>query len=116
MAESPVKVNLEGDANKFVDQIKGGIGDIAEQLKVNASLIFNNSSKPVNFYVYNYADSVFWISAMHTMVAPNKVGKVAASGVAFKVHPDDNKDHEFLVEPHKAYIYWGPGSIDEIRK
>ncbi|MBI6629932.1 hypothetical protein [Pontibaca salina] len=108
--------NVSGDANKFVDQVTKGIGDIAQQLKVNKALVFNHTDKPVNFYVYNYADNLYWISAMHTLVAPGKVGAVAASGVSFKVHPGDNTEHQFLVEPGKAYLYHGPGSVEEVKE
>lgn len=115
MAELPAALkNATGDLNKFVDQVYNGIGFIADALKVNKALVYNNTKQAVNFYVYNYVDVVYWISAMHTLVAPNKVGAVAASGTVFKIHPNDNKDHEFLVEPHKAYVYFGPGDIVEV--
>jgi hypothetical protein len=115
MSELPEELkNLKGDANKFVDQIYNGVGVVADQLKVNNAIIYNYTDSPVNFYVYNYSDTVYWVSAMHTLVAPEKAGAVAASGVTFKIHPNDNKDQEFLVEPHKAYIYFGPGDVMEI--
>jgi hypothetical protein len=107
-------LKLKGDVNKFVDQIRSGVGDISQQLKVNKSLILNNTSEPVNFYVYNYVDNAYWISAMHSLAAPNKAVAVAASGVAFKIHPNDNKQQEFLVDPGRAYIYNGPGDITPV--
>lgn len=107
---------VKGNLNQFVEQVKDGVSEIADQLKINKALIYNNTGEPVNFYVYNYIDTAYWISAMHTLVAPGKVGSVAASGVSFKVHPNDNKKHEFLVDPRKAYIYNGPGDIEEVKK
>jgi hypothetical protein len=106
------RVNL----NKFVDQVRSATGEIADQLKINKAVVINATEKPVNFYVYNYVDNAYWISAMHTLVAPGKVGAVMASGKAFKVHPDDKKDQEFLATPGKAYIYRGPGDIEEVTR
>ncbi|MEM1130790.1 MAG: hypothetical protein AAGH83_09745 [Pseudomonadota bacterium] len=39
---------------------------------------------------------------------------MAASGVAFKIHPKDNKKQEFLVDPGKGYVYNGSGDVDEV--
>lgn len=109
-------IDIKGNLNKFTDQVKSGIGDIAQQLKVNKAAVLNATDKPVNFYVYNYIDNAYWISAMHALVAPGKVTALMASGVAFKVHPNDVKNHEFLVTPGKAYIYKGPGDVEEVIK
>lgn len=111
-----ISVNVKGNVNKFVDQVRSATGEIADQLKINKSVVINATDKPVNFYVYNYVDNVYWISAMHTLVAPGKVGAVMASGKAFKVHPDDKKEQEFLVTPGKAYVYRGPGDIEEVAR
>lgn len=108
--------NVEVKVNELHDQLRKDVGEVAQALKIGKAAILNATSKPVNFYVYNYVDSAYWISAMHTLVAPGKVGAVMASGAAFKVHPDDNKTHEFLVTPGRAYIYRGPGDIDEMNK
>lgn len=110
-----VSAKLKGDVNKFVDQLRDGVAGIADQLKIGKAIIFNNTDKPVNFYVYNYADTVYWVSAMHVLVAPGKAGAVSASGVSFKIHPNDNKDQEFLVDPKKAYVYNGPGDVEEVK-
>lgn len=107
-------ISLEGNLNTLVTQIRSGVGDIAKSLEIGKAVILNNSGKPVNFYVYNYIDTVFWVSAMHTLVASGKPGIVSASGKAFKIHPNDNANQEFLVEPGKAYIYNGPGDIDPV--
>jgi hypothetical protein len=111
-----INTKFKGDANKFADQVREGVESIAGQLKIGKALIFNGTDKPVNFYVYNYIDTVYWVAAMHTLVAPGKVGAVAASGTSFKVHPDDDKAKEFLVDPGKAYLYGGPGDVEEVKK
>lgn len=114
--ETTVDVSLEGDLNKLGDQlidlIKSGIGG----LRVEQALIANASNKPMTFYVYNYVDSVYWVSAMKVLIAPGQTGVVAASGAFFKIHPEDRKEHEFLVAPGGAYAYFSPGHVESIRK
>lgn len=110
-----VDVNLKGNLEKFYKQVEGGIGKLLDGARVNSAVVFNNTDKPVTFYVYNYIDSVFWISAMKTLVAPGAHGEVAASGAFFKVHPNDNTNEEFLVAPHNAYVFSGPGNIEKVQ-
>jgi hypothetical protein len=104
-------VKVKGDLNKFYDQARKDISSLIGGARVNGAVIFNNTDKPVNFYVYNYVDTVYWIAAQKTLVAPQRYGTVAASGVFFKIHPNDNKNEEYLVEPKKAYVYHGPGDM-----
>jgi hypothetical protein len=49
------------------------------------------------------------------LVASGKHGTVAASGTTFKVHPNQDKGQEFLVEPGKAYVYGGPGDVELVK-
>jgi hypothetical protein len=109
-----VDVNLKGNLEKFYKQVEGGIGKLITGARVDSAVIFNNTDQPVTFYVYNYIDSVYWISAMKTLVAPGAYAIVAASGAFFKIHPNDHKTEEFLVAPFNAYIYGGPGSVEKV--
>jgi len=79
-------------------------------------LIVNGSKAPVTFFVYNYVDSIHWVSAMKVLVAPGKTGVAVASGAFFKIHPNDKQEQEFLVAPGKAYVYHGPGDVDTVEK
>jgi hypothetical protein len=49
------------------------------------------------------------------LVAPGYYGTVAASGVSFKIHPNNKREAEFVVSPGKAYIYRGPGAVEQVR-
>jgi hypothetical protein len=101
------------DLNKFYKQARGDIAALIGGAGVNAAVIFNNTKDPVTFYVYNYIDTVYLIPAQQTLVAPGHYGTVAASGTTFKINPNKNKDAQFLVAPHKAYVYNGPGAVTE---
>ena len=102
---------IKGDVNKIHDQLRNDINDLLTGAKINGVVIFNNTSAPITFFAYNYVDNVFWVAAQKTLVAPQKSGVVAASGAFFKIHPDDKKEHEFLVAPGNGYVYQGPGDI-----
>lgn len=108
-------VELSGDVNTFYKDAREDISKLIAGASVDSAVVFNNTKEPVTFYVYNYIDTVYWVSAQRTLVAPGRYGTVVASGKFFKVHPNDNKDLEFLVAPGKAYVYNGPGSINEVR-
>jgi len=69
----------------------------------------------VTFEVYNYIDCVNWVPAQKTFCASGEQATVAASGLHFKIHPNGNKEHEFLVAPRQAYIYRGPGKSNTYR-
>lgn len=99
------------DLKEFIDIVCTNIRKIFDLMPVNSAVIYNNTDKPVTFFVYNFIDSVYWISAQRTHIAPGTYGSVAASGAFFKIHPNDNRDHEFLVAPHNAYVYSGPGRV-----
>jgi hypothetical protein len=51
----------------------------------------------------------------HALVAPGYYGRVAASGVSFKIHPNNKREAEFIVSPGNAYIYRGPGPVEQVR-
>ncbi|MDP2699277.1 hypothetical protein [Thalassospira sp.] len=107
-------VEIEGtiDLNKFHELASKDIGKLIAGAAVKGAVIFNNSNKPVTFHVYNYSDLVNWVPAQKTTIAPGSYGTVAASGVFFKVHANNNHDEEFLVAPGKAYVYSGPGRFE----
>ena len=108
-------VDVKGNLNKFYDQAREDVASLIQGAKVGSAVIFNDTGDPVTFYAYNYADTVYLVSAQHTLVAPGKAGTVIASGVAFKVHPNDNKAHEFTVSPNTAYVYHGPGDVETVK-
>lgn len=109
-AELEAEINL----NEFY---KDARDDVKKLLKsVNSAVIFNASGKDVTFYVYNYIDTVFWVSAQKTKIADGYYGDVAASGTFFKIHPNDNSSDEFLVAPGNAYVYKGPGKIEKVNQ
>ena len=107
-------VEIEGtiDLNKFYKLASKDIGKLIAGAAVDGAVVFNNSNKAVTFHVYNYSDLVNWVPAQKTLVGPGAYGTVAASGVFFKIHPNNNKDEEFLVAPGKAYVYSGPGRLE----
>jgi hypothetical protein len=109
-----VNVKAKVDLNKFVEQARSGIGELLHGAAVRSSVIYNNSKAPVTFYVYNYIDIVYLVSAQKALVAPGYYGVVAASGEFYKIHPNDKKEQEFLVAPGRAYVYNGPGQIESV--
>jgi hypothetical protein len=110
--ESELKV--KGDLNKFYRDAREDLGKLIQGAGVGSAVIFNDTDQPITFFVYNYSDTVYWVSAQRTLVAPQHHGTVAASGSFFKVHPDDRKEEEFLVVPGKAYVYHGPGQLEAV--
>jgi hypothetical protein len=110
----PLDVNAKVNINKFYDVARTDIASLINGAAIDSAVIFNDSGKPVKFYVYNYIDTIFLVSAQKTLVASDHYGQVAASGKFFKIHPDDDKDAEFLVAPGKAYVYRGPGKIETV--
>ncbi len=110
------EIKLSGKhVTQLHDALKNDVDGIVQSLKVGASRIFNGTTSPVVFFVYNYVDSAYWVAAQRTTVAPGKGGDVAASGNRFKIHPNDDKKLEFLVEPGGVYLYAGPGDIERIK-
>lgn len=107
-------VDVKGNLNKFYSQARGDIASLIAGSAVGSAVIFNGTEATVNFFVYNYVDTVHWVSAQKTMVAAGKSGTVAASGTFYKIHPNDAKDEEYLVSPGKAYIYHGPGNFESV--
>ena len=101
-------VNAKVDINKFYEVARRDVASLVGGLSVNAS------GAAVTFFVYNYIDTVYWISAAKVLVADGYYGSVVASGKFFKIHPNDNKSEEFLVAPHTAYIYSGPGKLEKV--
>jgi hypothetical protein len=111
MAETNVTVDL----NQFYEQARKDIASLIGGMGVNSAAIFNASKDNVTFHAYNYIDSVHWVDAMRTLVAPGHYGTVAASGNFFKVHPNNKREEEFLVSPGKAYVYKGPGALEQVK-
>lgn len=109
-------VNISGkvDLNTFMDQARSSIGTLLHGAAVRSSVIYNNTKAPVTFYVYNYIDPVYLVSAQKALVAPSYYGIVAASGEYYKIHPNDKKEQEFLVAPGRAYVYHGPGQVEPV--
>ena len=106
--------NITVDLNNFYDQVRKDIASLMDATKVNGAVIFNATKETVTFHVFNYIDMVHWVEAMKTPVAPGYYGTVAASGDKFKIHPNKNRDAEFLVSPGKAYVYEGVGALREV--
>ena len=107
-------VDAKVDINKFYDVARKDIASLIGGMSVNAAVIYNASGAAVTFFVYNYIDTVYWISAAKVLVADGYYGSVVASGKFFKIHPNDNKNEEFLVAPHTAYVYRGPGKLEKV--
>jgi hypothetical protein len=101
------------DVNKFYKVAREDIKSLIGGAGIGKAVIYNDTDAPVTFNIYNYIDIVYAIPAQKTLVAGHHYGTVAASGVQFKVHPNNNHDHEFLVEPGKAYVYNGPGKVTQ---
>lgn len=108
--------NIEAsvDLNKFYESASKDIAAMIGGSAIEAAVIFNASPKPVTFVVYNYVDTVYLVPAQKVLVAPNKYGTVAASGKFFKIHPDGSAGQEFLVAPKTAYVYAGPGDVEQV--
>ncbi|WP_417552675.1 hypothetical protein [Marinomonas fungiae] len=102
------------DINKFYELAREDISKLIDGAAVNSSAIFNASGEDVNFAVYNYIDVFYEIPAQEGLVAKDYYGTVAASGTHFKVNPNKVVAHQFLVKPGKAYVYRGPGKLEEI--
>jgi hypothetical protein len=108
-------VSIKGeDLNRFYEMAREDIASLFKGAAVNAAVIYNDSGSDVTFYVYNYIDTVYWVSAMKARVAAGSYGTVAASGAFFKIHPNDKASEEFLVAPHHAYVYHGPGNLEAV--
>jgi hypothetical protein len=114
MMAGNAKLDAKVDLNKFYEVARKDIAKLIQGAAVNAAVIYNNSGEDVTFYVYNYIDTVYWIEAQKTLIADGHHGTVAASGQFFKIHPNSKDNQEFLVAPHKAYVYNGPGKVDMV--
>lgn len=111
-----IEVNATLDGNKFIEQIKKGGKEFWSNASIDSAVIMNDTDNDVTFFVYNYIDTVYLVSAMKVRVAAHIYGTVAASGKLFKILPNDVRGDEFLVAPQKAYIYKGPGkSAEEVK-
>jgi hypothetical protein len=99
------------NANNFYEQASQDIKALIGGMEVGKAVIFNDTKDTVTFWAYNYIDIIFLVEAMKALVQPGSYGTVAASGVTFKIDPNKNKDHEFLVSPGQTYIYRGPGAL-----
>jgi hypothetical protein len=105
------KLDISVNANDFYERASSDIKALIGGMEVGKAVIFNDTKDAVTFWVYNYIDTVHWVEAMKTQVASGYYGTVAASGVSFKIHPNKDKNAEFLVSPGEAYIYRGPGAV-----
>lgn len=108
------EANIQGDLNKFYQDARQDIASLLGAAGVKSAVIFNDTPNPVQFYVYNYIDTAYWVSAAKPLAAAGKYVTVAASGDQYKIHPNDEKNHQFLVAPGKAYVYKGPGDVEEV--
>ena len=108
-----IDVNVKDELNDFYVRVKGGVSNLIGGAAADSAVIFNATGEPVTFFAYNYVDTVYWIPAQKTFVPSGKYGTVAASGEHFKIHPNDNENEEYLVEPGKAYVYAGRGELTE---
>lgn len=106
--------NVDVDVNKTIDQVMAAIREIAPAgAALHEAVIGNATGGMVTFNTYNYVDNVYWVDAAHPKCAPGHAVRVAASGQFFKIHPNGNKDEEYLVAPGKRYVYEGPGKMKE---
>lgn len=109
-----VELDATLNLNDFYDTARTDIALLIGGAEVKAAAIFNSSGQDVTFSVYNYTDVVNWVPAQRALVANDFSGIVAASGVLFKIHPNNDKGAEFIVAPGKAYVFHGPGKIEEV--
>lgn len=110
MPTATMNVNGKVDLNTFVDQA----AKLAKSLDANTALIYNHSGHTVKFYCYNGGDFIKAIAYSKPNIASGYAGEIAAGGSVFKVHPNNEGKHEFLVKPNRAYIYRGPGKIEPV--
>ena len=61
-------VNAKVDINKFYEVARRDVASLVGGLSVNAAVIYNASGAAVTFFVYNYIDTVYWISAAKVLV------------------------------------------------
>ncbi|MGB5452308.1 MAG: hypothetical protein WBM71_04570 [Sedimenticolaceae bacterium] len=107
---SKMKLSGKVDVNTFVDQAAG----LAKALDAGTALVLNESGKSVTFYCYNGGDFIMAVPYSKPTIAQGYSGTIAAGGSVFKVFADNKGNAEFLVKPNKAYIYRGPGKIEEV--
>ncbi len=105
-----IDINGKVDLNEFVSQAAAA----AKTLDASTALIMNNSGKAVAFYCYNGGDLVKAVPFSKPLIAAGYSGLLSAGGTTFKVYPDNKADTEFIVKPHKAYVYEGPGKITSL--
>lgn len=106
------KMNVDGkiDLNTFLDQA----ASLAKALDAGTALVYNASNKKVGFYCYNGSDLVKAIPYSKPTIAHGYSGVIAAGGSVFKVFADNKSDAEFLVKPNMAYVYKGPGMVEQV--
>ncbi|KAB1071353.1 hypothetical protein F6U93_01100 [Tamlana haliotis] len=101
-------------AHDFYNLTNEDIEKLTSGISKSSAIIFNDTGKPVDFYVYNYMDAMCWIPAQNTTIDHGNFGTMTTFGKYFKIHPDKNEVYEFLVAPNRAYIYKGPGTLVHI--
>ncbi|MEM8826661.1 MAG: hypothetical protein AAGD40_07035 [Pseudomonadota bacterium] len=106
-----INIGGKADLNEFAAQA----GAAASKLGAKTAALYNDSGKPVTFKCYNGSDLVCKIAFTKPLIASGYSGEISAGGAHFKVHPDGNRSHEFLVKPRTAYIYEGPGKLTEVK-
>lgn len=107
---SEMKVSGEVDLNTFLDQA----ASVAKSLDAGTALVYNSSNKTVEFYCYNGGDPFMAVAYSKPTIAHGYSGVVAAGGSVFKVFADNKGNTEFLVKPNKAYVYKGPGMVEQV--
>lgn len=107
---SEMKVNGKIDLNTFVSQAAG----LAKALDAGTALVYNASNKTVGFYCYNGGDFIMAVPYSKPSIAHGYSGVIAAGGSVFKVFADNKSNTEFLVKPNMAYVYKGPGMVEQV--
>ncbi|MBR9829933.1 MAG: hypothetical protein GYB41_15080 [Oceanospirillales bacterium] len=109
-------LNTKMDLEEFYEIAQKDIQKIIGNTAKNSAIIFNNSGRDIDFHVYNYIESAYWLAASHTFISNKNIGIITANGSFFKVKPDNYYNEEFLVQPNRAYIYKGLYDLKEILK
>jgi hypothetical protein len=111
-----VKVNLEGNVNKALDQI-GSV--YKEAIADENAVVYNGTRDNVRFYCYNDSDFIRAISARKPVVPPGYTGLLNKGPISYgptiQVMIND-KDGPYYVKRRHAYIWDGVGFKEVVPK